>query len=264
MPVGKAPAQGHHMPSTASFTSSSRRGIIAAIVITALAVASLAAGVTVIVAATGGVNLSSPPGKPHPRSQLASLDSYIVPGTATQRYIVKNGDTLAGISQREYGRYACWPGIYRQNRHLVGSDPNLIEVHQRLAIPAHCDAAPLSTPSPRPAVHPVTIDVQEPSAPASAGSILGDVTEVFGAGASCAVEILDHESGTSWADVTIANPSSGAYGLPQALPGSKMAAFGADWATNPVTQLRWMASYVDATYGGVCNAAAHDLSTGTY
>ena len=43
--------------------------------------------------------------------------------------------------------------------------------------------------------------------------------------------------------------STGAYGIPQALPGSKMASAGADWETNPVTQIRWMAGYV-SRYGG--------------
>ena len=46
------------------------------------------------------------------------------------------------------------------------------------------------------------------------------------------------------------NASSGAYGIPQSLPGSKMAAAGADWETNPVTQIRWMISYVNGRYGG--------------
>ena len=45
------------------------------------------------------------------------------------------------------------------------------------------------------------------------------------------------------------NPSSSAYGIPQALPGSKMATAGADWATNPVTQIRWGLGYIQDRYG---------------
>src|SRR5262249_56795036 len=45
------------------------------------------------------------------------------------------------------------------------------------------------------------------------------------------------------------NPSSGAYGIPQALPPGKMASAGADWATNPFTQLRWMMSYIRPRWG---------------
>lgn len=46
------------------------------------------------------------------------------------------------------------------------------------------------------------------------------------------------------------NKHSGAYGIPQALPGKKMASAGADWQTNPITQIKWMISYVNGRYGG--------------
>lgn len=62
---------------------------------------------------------------------------------------------------------------------------------------------------------------------------------------SAALDLIYHESGCR---VDAAN-ASGAYGIPQALPGSKMASAGADWETNPVTQIRWMAGYV-SRYGG--------------
>ena len=50
------------------------------------------------------------------------------------------------------------------------------------------------------------------------------------------------------------NPSSSAYGIPQALPGSKMAAAGADWQTNPATQITWGLDYVAGRYGSPCEA----------
>lgn len=56
--------------------------------------------------------------------------------------------------------------------------------------------------------------------------------------------------------VNATNPSSGAYGLPQSLPGSKMASHGADWRTNPLTQLKWMYDYVIGRYGTFSNAKA--------
>jgi hypothetical protein len=58
--------------------------------------------------------------------------------------------------------------------------------------------------------------------------------------------IISHESG--W-KATATNASSGAYGLAQALPGSKMASAGPDWRTNPQTQIKWALSYMDSTYG---------------
>lgn len=61
-----------------------------------------------------------------------------------------------------------------------------------------------------------------------------------------------------------AHNSSGATGIPQALPGSKMASAGADWQTNPVTQLKWMNGYVVSRYGSWSNACAHSRSHGWY
>ena len=52
------------------------------------------------------------------------------------------------------------------------------------------------------------------------------------------------------------NRTSGAYGIGQALPASKMAPFGADYLTNPITQVRWMISYVTGRYGSACGAWA--------
>ena len=63
--------------------------------------------------------------------------------------------------------------------------------------------------------------------------------------------IIQRESG--W-NHTISNPTSGAYGLPQALPGNKMASHGEDWATNPYTQLAWMYDYMVNRYGSVQGA----------
>lgn len=53
---------------------------------------------------------------------------------------------------------------------------------------------------------------------------------------------------------TAENPSSGAYGIPQSLPGSKMASVAADWRTNPVTQIKWGMGYIKQVYGSPCNA----------
>ena len=60
------------------------------------------------------------------------------------------------------------------------------------------------------------------------------------------------------------NPTSSAYGIPQALPGSKMASAGADWATNPVTQITWGLGYIRDRYGSPCGAWAHSESVGWY
>ncbi|MET8327121.1 transglycosylase SLT domain-containing protein [Streptomyces sp. NPDC005181] len=67
----------------------------------------------------------------------------------------------------------------------------------------------------------------------------------------CFSNIVNHES--SW-NYRATNASSGAYGLVQALPGSKMASAGADWQTNPATQIKWGLNYMDSRYGSPCGA----------
>ncbi|MFF5634160.1 transglycosylase SLT domain-containing protein [Streptomyces sp. NPDC012825] len=67
----------------------------------------------------------------------------------------------------------------------------------------------------------------------------------------CFSNIVDHES--SW-NYRATNASSGAYGLVQALPGHKMSSAGADWQTNPATQIKWGLNYMDDRYGSPCGA----------
>lgn len=67
-------------------------------------------------------------------------------------------------------------------------------------------------------------------------------------------QLWTRESG--WNHLAV-NSSSGATGIPQALPGDKMATFGADWRTNPQTQIRWGASYIKGRYGDPLGAWAH-------
>lgn len=64
--------------------------------------------------------------------------------------------------------------------------------------------------------------------------------------------------------VDAANPSSSAYGIPQALPGSKMATAGADWQTNPATQITWGLGYISGRYGTPCAAWAHSQARNWY
>lgn len=68
---------------------------------------------------------------------------------------------------------------------------------------------------------------------------------------------------SNWSS-SAANPSSGAFGIPQALPGGKMASAGADWRTNPVTQITWGLGYIASTYGTPCGAWAHSQAYGWY
>jgi hypothetical protein len=78
---------------------------------------------------------------------------------------------------------------------------------------------------------------------------------------SCLDPLWEHES--SWS-VTAANPGSGAFGIPQALPGSRMASAGPDWQTSAATQIRWGLQYIKDTYGSPCAAWSHEQATGWY
>lgn len=77
----------------------------------------------------------------------------------------------------------------------------------------------------------------------------------------CLDKLWQKESG--W-NVSAANPTSSAYGIPQALPGSKMASAGADWETNAATQIEWGLGYITDRYGTPCDAWAHSVSVGWY
>ncbi|MGA8248169.1 MAG: lytic transglycosylase domain-containing protein, partial [Nocardioides sp.] len=78
---------------------------------------------------------------------------------------------------------------------------------------------------------------------------------------SCLVPLWMGESG--WR-VTAQNVSSGAYGIPQALPGAKMATVGADWRTDPVTQIKWGLGYIQERYGSPCGAWGFKQGHGWY
>jgi hypothetical protein len=67
-------------------------------------------------------------------------------------------------------------------------------------------------------------------------------------------------SWNKWAE----NPYSGAYGIPQALPGAKMASAGPNWRSNARTQIRWGLRYIRATYGSPRRAWAHEVADGWY
>ncbi len=78
---------------------------------------------------------------------------------------------------------------------------------------------------------------------------------------SCLEKLWNKES--RWR-VDADNPSSSAYGIPQALPGNRMAAYGSDWRTNPVTQIKWGLDYIENTYGSPCSAWGHSQAKGWY
>ena len=141
------------------------------------------------------------------------------------------------------------------------------------------EAAPVATPQSTGSSASVTSDSSssasasssEAAAPAAQPVASGDAQSIalsmmagYGWGGdqfTCLVNLWNRESG--WNHLAM-NASSGAYGIPQALPGNKMASAGADWQTNPATQISWGLGYIQGRYGTPCGAWAHSESVGWY
>src|SRR5690606_12048758 len=93
--------------------------------------------------------------------------------------------------------------------------------------------------------------------PGSNKAVAKEMLGSFGFGADqwgCLESLWQKESG--WNERAM-NRYSGAYGIPQSLPGSKMASAGADWQTNPATQIKWGLGYIKGRYGTPCGAWGH-------
>ena len=103
-----------------------------------------------------------------------------------------------------------------------------------------------------------------PPDPGTAQSIAYNMLSSFGWSPStyfsCLNNIYTRESGWRYD----AENASGAYGIPQALPGSKMASAGADWMTNPATQIKWGLGYIQSRYGDPCSAWSFWQAHGYY
>lgn len=103
-----------------------------------------------------------------------------------------------------------------------------------------------------------------PASPGSAQATAQSLMPGFGFSVSsqwsCLDSLWERESG--W--VYYAENASGAYGIPQALPGDKMASAGPDWQTNPATQIRWGLGYIKNVYGTPCGAWDHEVNDGWY
>jgi hypothetical protein len=143
--------------------------------------------------------------------------------------------------------------------------------------PDHGSPSPSPSRSPRPSPSPVTSQsgvgllptVSDPPAvappdPNTAQRIAYDMMSSFGFSPSkyfgCLVDLWNRESGWKYN----AENASGAYGIPLALPGSKMASAGPDWKTDPTTQIKWGLNYIKTIYGNPCSAWAFEEANGYY
>jgi hypothetical protein len=120
---------------------------------------------------------------------------------------------------------------------------------------------PLKAPEPIKPIPEPPIIVQPTPVVAPTGTCAEWMTQAGITDPGNAIILINRESGCN---PSATNRSSGAYGIPQSLPGSKMASAGADWQTNPVTQLRWMQGYVIARYGSWAGAVGFSNTHGWY
>jgi len=120
----------------------------------------------------------------------------------------------------------------------LGAGRGSTSMTQNVAVPTATaePAAPAPIPAPTPSVD-------------DARSFA--LAQIGAAQFSCLDALWQHES--DW-DPSAENPTSGAYGIAQALPAVKMATIGKDWMSNPITQVRWGLEYIAARHGSACNA----------
>jgi hypothetical protein len=136
-------------------------------------------------------------------------------------------------------------------------------VRPQLASPAQVAAA---NPGPAPVAGTggIVYVTSTPPDPNTAQAIAYNIMASFGFDPKvyfgCLQALWNHESGWRY---DAENPS-GAYGIPQALPGSKMASAGPDWQTNPATQIKWGLGYIKQLYGNPCNAWAFEERNNYY
>ena len=230
-PVVSAEAGRHRSaPARPSLTEAPRKALSASVLLGSVAVA--ATGATV----AGGVASSASAGATTAASASpsASLASVVAPAAPDLERAA-----LAAAASPERT-----PALSRSADRRDDVDPLKVAALSDEAGPADSGAQKLSQSDPR--------DI--------ARALLGEFgfsADQFG----CLDSLYMRESGWNpYAD----NPTSSAYGIPQALPGSKMSSAGADWATNPVTQIRWGLGYIRDRYGSPCGAWGHSESVGWY
>ena len=122
-------------------------------------------------------------------------------------------------------------------------------------------SSPSSSPQPGEAPPPAPVDCQQYSGNKQTGCALLPWAGFDTGQMSCLEPMWDKESG--WNERS-ENTSSGAYGIPQALPASKMAAYGDDYRTNPVPQIKWGLMYIKGRYSTPCGAWSFWQANGWY
>jgi len=240
---------GHTLPAITSPVARSRRSQVARVAGAAVALSLLAVGAVDVVTTRAGDGaigfIAAPPPTLPPQTALEAVAYRADTGDlSTHRAKVRDAraeaDAAAARAAAEAARVAA----------QAAADAAAAEAQRQAAADqAARDAQRQSV---------ATNAKQDPKAAARAMlAEFGFADSQF----SCLSSLWTRES--NWL-YTATNPSSGAYGIPQSLPASKMASAGADYRANPVTQIRWGLGYIKQVYGTPCGAWAHSQSTGWY
>ena len=238
-PRPAAPVSAKHRQAPAPVSATPRKALSKAVVLSGIAVAATGATVGGGVALTGGGQAT----------QVAAADD-LARGAEVARADVRPDDTADASSRAELSEELA----ERSQGTVSRSTDRRVEVDPTKA----AALAQAASKAARAVTEQEDVTDDDPRTIASA--MLKD----FGWGADqfgCLDSLWTRES--NWR-VDADNPSSSAYGIPQALPGSKMASAGPDWATNPATQIKWGLGYIQDRYGSPCGAWAHSESSGWY
>ena len=156
--------------------------------------------------------------------------------------------------------------LERERQHMILMDSasrtlSLISTPKLATRPLAPAAGGIATSTPTASAPPVSMPAPDPG---TAEAIAYSLLPSFGFNAKtqygCLYNIWERESGWNYE----AENASGAYGIPQALPGSKMASAGPDWATDPTTQIKWGLGYIQGRYQTPCDAWAFWQDNGWY
>lgn len=237
----------------------------------AIAVAVLAVtGITAGAAASAMAAVSSPPMNLSPavaptaeRAVDQDAAFYVTIASAIEKSAPATVDTaqlgqqIAALSDSSSLPERSVRDLTRQVRASTSTVTTEVTAYNaQVAAQAAADAAAAEAAAAEAAAQANTPDGAKATARSMAASSYGWGDDQF----SCLESLWQKES--SW-NYQAYNPS-GATGIPQALPGSKMASAGSDWETNATTQIAWGLGYIDAVYGSPCSAWSHSQSTNWY
>ena len=240
-------------------------------VLSSAAIATVSMGVTGYASATGaiGTGHAATPAQALARPQAPATADTAADVAAKAQLVRRVAAARAGVTSRSLAQRAQITATARANQVSAGKSAAgvlaakkaaaKLAAAKKAAVAAKSVAA-TKTSSPTSTAPTATTSVTSGDPKTIAASMLGS----YGWSSSqmgCLVSLWTRESGWNY---RAENSGSGAYGIPQSLPGSKMASAGADWRTNPATQIRWGLTYIKGSYGSPCGAWGHSQATGWY